>query len=62
MCELNIIMLRGEEREEVMESVAKIVVDGDSIELIGILGERMTVTGSIKEINISSSEVLILGK
>ncbi|AKB24818.1 hypothetical protein MSMTP_1349 [Methanosarcina sp. MTP4] len=62
MCELNVIMLRGEEREQVMESVAKIVVEGDSIELTGILGERMTVTGSIKEINFSSGEALLLAK
>ncbi len=62
MCDLNVIMLRGEERELIMESVAKIVVEGDSIELTGILGERMTVTGSIKEINISSNEALILEK
>ncbi|HII02627.1 TPA: CooT family nickel-binding protein [Methanosarcinaceae archaeon] len=62
MCELNVIMLRGEEREQVMESVAKIVVEGDSIKLTGILGERMTVTGSIKEINFSSGEALLLAK
>ncbi len=62
MCELNVIMLRGEEREQVMESVAKIVVEGDLIKLTGILGEKMTVTGSIKEINFSSGEALLLAK
>ena len=62
MCELNIIMLRGENRENVMESVAKILVEGTSIQLTGILGDRMTVEGSIKEINFSRGEALIISK
>ncbi|MDD3042154.1 MAG: CooT family nickel-binding protein [Methanosarcinaceae archaeon] len=61
MCELNVVMLRGEEREKIMESVARIVVEGDSIELTGILGDRKTVSGSIKEINFSTGLALILG-
>jgi len=60
MCELNIILLRGEEREKVMDSVAKIQVEGNSIHLTGILGDKMTVEGSIKEINFSRGEALIL--
>jgi len=60
MCELNVIMLRGDSRERIMDSVAKILVEGSSIQLIGILGDRMTVEGSIKEINISRGEALIL--
>jgi len=60
MCELNIILLRGETREKVMDSVAKIQVEGNSIQLTGILGDKMTVEGSIKEINFSRGEALIL--
>ncbi|AKB28982.1 hypothetical protein MSSAC_2580 [Methanosarcina siciliae C2J] len=60
MCELNIIMLRGEDREQIMDSVAKIQVEGHSIQLTGILGDKMTVEGSIKEINFSRGEALIL--
>jgi uncharacterized protein len=60
MCELNVVMLHGDKRERVMDSVAKILVEGNSIQLIGILGDRMTVEGSIKEINISRGEALIL--
>ncbi|AKB74821.1 hypothetical protein MSLAZ_1560 [Methanosarcina lacustris Z-7289] len=62
MCELSIIMLRGENREKVMESVAKILVEGTSIQLTGILGDRMTVEGSIREINFSRGEALIISK
>lgn len=61
MCELNVVMLRGEEREQIMESVTRIVVDGNSIECTGIFGEIKTVLGSIKEINFTTGEALILG-
>jgi predicted RNA-binding protein len=43
-----------------VDSVAKIIVEGDSIELTGILGDKMTVGGSIKEINFSRGEAIIL--
>ncbi|MDI9395207.1 MAG: CooT family nickel-binding protein [Euryarchaeota archaeon] len=62
MCELNVIMLSGDKREKIMDSVAKILVEGDSIQLTGILGEKKTVQGSIKEINLSRGEAIILSK
>lgn len=62
MCELNVIMLHGDKRERVMDSVAKILVEGNSIRLTGILGDQKTVEGSIKEINISRGEALILAE
>lgn len=60
MCELNVIMLHGDRRERIMDSVAKILVEGNSIQLTGILGDRMTIEGSIKEVNISRGEALIV--
>ncbi len=60
MCEINAILLRGDRRERIMDSVAKILVEGNSVHLTGILGDKMTVEGSIKEINFSRSEALIL--
>jgi len=60
MCEINAILLRDDKRERIMDSVAKILVEGDSVQLTGILGDRMTVQGSIKEINFSRSEAIIL--
>ena len=60
MCELNVILLRGNRREKVMDSVAKILVEGNLIQLTGILGDKMTIEGSIKEVNISHGEALIL--
>ncbi len=60
MCEINAILLRDDKRERIMDSVAKVLVEGNSVQLIGILGDRMTVQGSIKEINFSRSEAIIL--
>ncbi|MDR7665515.1 CooT family nickel-binding protein [Methanosarcina sp. Z-7115] len=60
MCEINVILLRGDRHERIMDSVAKILVEGDSIQLTGILGDQMTIAGSIKEVNFSRGEALIL--
>lgn len=62
MCELNVILVKGDERKTVMESVTKMVVEGDSILLYGLLGEKETVEGSIKEVDFSKGETIILGK
>lgn len=60
MCELNVFLLRGDKRERIMDSVARILVEGDSVQLTGILGDQMTVEGSVKEVNFSRGEALIL--
>ncbi len=62
MCEINVFLLSGDRRERIMDSVAKILVEDDSIQLTGILGDQMTVWGSIKEVNFSRGEALILAK
>ncbi|MGP8336755.1 MAG: CooT family nickel-binding protein [Methanosarcinaceae archaeon] len=60
MCELNVMLDRGGERKMIMESVTRMIVDGDSIELTGIFGDRINVSGSIKEIDITKGETLII--
>ncbi|WMW22628.1 CooT family nickel-binding protein [Methanolobus mangrovi] len=62
MCELKVILINGETRNMIMESVTKMVVDGENIDLYGILGEKETVKGSIKEINFGTGEAIILHK
>ncbi|WP_406657074.1 CooT family nickel-binding protein [Methanolobus sp. ZRKC2] len=62
MCELNAILIKGDERKTVMESVTKMVVEGDSIQLYGLLGEKEIIEGSIKEVDFSKGETIILGK
>ena len=62
MCELKVILINGEARSTVMDSVTKMVVNGENIDLYGILGEKETVQGSIKEINFGTGEAIILHK
>lgn len=62
MCELNAILVRGDEREVVMESVTRMVVDGDSVELTGIFGDKKVVSGSIKEVDFTKGETIIIEK
>ncbi len=62
MCELDVILLEDNTRQLVMESVTKVLVDEDTIELIGILGEKKTLKGSIKIIDFSKGEIVIHSK
>ncbi|RLB34133.1 MAG: RNA-binding protein, partial [Deltaproteobacteria bacterium] len=43
MCESNIILEHDGTRELVMEEVVQVLIDGDKIQLFGILGERKEV-------------------
>jgi predicted RNA-binding protein len=45
-----------------MESVTKMIVEGENVDLYGILGEKETVKGSIKEIDFGSGEAIIIHK
>lgn len=62
MCELKVILDNGESRDVVMESVTKMVVNGEDVDLYGILGEKKTVKGSIKEISFAAGEAIIIQK
>jgi hypothetical protein len=61
MCELKAVLLKDGERKTVMESVTRMLVVGGSVELYSILGERETVAGSIKEVDFSKGETIIVG-
>jgi predicted RNA-binding protein len=57
MCELKIIF-KG---SVIMEDVVRIKADGDSIKLFGMLGETKTISGTIKDINLTKQEAIIDG-
>lgn len=59
MCESNIILEHNGTRELVMEEVVQVLIDGDKIQLYGILGERKEVKGVIKEIDLIHHEVIV---
>ncbi len=62
MCELNAVLVRGDEREVVMESVTRMIVNGDSVELTGIFGDKKVISGSIKEVDFTKGETIIIEK
>jgi predicted RNA-binding protein len=59
MCETN-AFLRGNGAEEMLlESLSKIEVKGDSLQLSNIFGDRKEIKGRILEINFQGGRVLI---
>ena len=52
MCELNVFLLKGEEREKVMEGVVRITVQEGGVLLEGIFGETMMVEGRLTKVDI----------
>jgi predicted RNA-binding protein len=56
MCELKIIF-KG---NKIMD-VVRLKVDGNSIKLYGMLGEEKTVSGKIKDVNLTKQEAIIDG-
>ena len=52
MCELKIFILKGEEREKVMDGVVRITVQDGSVLLDGIFGESLKVEGRLARVDI----------
>lgn len=55
MCELKII----HKGKTIMEDVVRITADQDSIKLYGMLGDTKTISGRIRDINITKQEAII---
>jgi uncharacterized protein len=60
MCELKVYLLKGEEREMVMDGVVRITVQDGSVLLVGIFGESKKVDGRLTLVDImaQSAEVV----
>jgi predicted RNA-binding protein len=52
MCELKVFLLKGEERQKVMDSVVRITVQDGGVLLEGIFGEAMKVDGRLVRVDI----------
>lgn len=59
MCESAVFIEKEGERELLMEDVVRVVVDGETIKVTGILGERKDVKGRITEINLLKHTIVI---
>jgi uncharacterized protein len=52
MCELKVFLLKGEERNKVMDGVVRITVQDGGVLLEGIFGESMKVEGRLVGVDI----------
>ncbi|MCS3924485.1 CooT family nickel-binding protein [Methanosalsum natronophilum] len=60
MCELNVVKYYEGEKETIMESVTKITIDNNTIELTGIFGDTKKIVAKIKEVDFSKGETVII--
>ena len=59
MCQSTAYLLKDGNEEKLLEDVAYIKPEGDMVVLIGLLGDRREVKGTIREIDLMAHRVLI---
>jgi len=62
MCELKVFLLKGEERQKVMDSVVRITIQDGSVLLEGIFGESMKVDGRLVRVDIMTQTAEVVGR
>lgn len=60
MCESNVILEKDGKKETIMKEVMKMIINGNDITLIGILGERKEVQNArVKIADLAHHEILL---
>jgi predicted RNA-binding protein len=59
MCEINAFVRDGGREEMFFESVARIEVKGDTLDVTGIFGDKTQLKGRILEINFQGGKVVM---
>lgn len=59
MCELKVYMVGNDHEELVMEDVANIIPEGDTVVLMDILGQRKSIKARILEIRLLDHKVFL---
>jgi len=59
MCQTNAFAIGADGEEMLMEGVSRLEVDGDTLSLRGVFGERLEVKGRIREINFQGGRLVI---
>ncbi len=59
VCEATVVVVRGDQEEELMENVAVIRQEGDQLVLRGLFGEQQTIKARIKEVHLVDHKVLL---
>lgn len=62
MCESSVVLDTNGKMETLMEDVIRISIKGDTIELIGLFGERESIRGRISDIDMNKHEIVIKGE
>ena len=59
MCETNAFIREAGKEEALLDSVARIRVEGDTLHLTNIFGEKKSVSGRIVEVNFQAGKVFV---
>lgn len=59
MCEARVVIDKNGNKEEFMESVARIEPKGDKLILVDLFGEQKILNARLKEINLLDHEVVL---
>lgn len=59
MCESTVYMIRDGKEEEVMEAVATIIPQGETLRLVNLFGEERVIKAAIKEIDLVGHKIIL---
>lgn len=60
MCESTVFLEKYGESVEFMKDVAKILIEGDRLTIIGILGEEKTINGRIATADLMNHKITVV--
>jgi predicted RNA-binding protein len=59
MCEAIVYMVRGGDRQKIMEDVVTVAPEGDQLLLTDLFGEQKLITAEIQTIDLTGHEIII---
>ncbi len=59
MCQSNIYAIETGQQELILDEVARVEIQGDSITMERLFGERVSLTARIKEIDLMKHRILV---
>jgi len=62
MCELTVYVMKGEQRDKVMEGVVRLLPQNGSVFIENIFGEFKEVEGKLGEVNITTQKADIVAQ
>jgi predicted RNA-binding protein len=59
MCEANAYIIKGDEKELIMESVDTVAPEGDGVRLISIFGDQKFIKGTIHSLALVDHNIIL---